>query len=74
MLSYYLKAFEVSFVAITNKTDESQQAKPRPSIAIFVDRVKVESKKWLLFSVAKADFYTRGLFKKRKVSSTRLYP
>ena len=43
MLSYYLKVFLVSFVAITAKTDELHQAKPRPLITIFVDhRVKVE--------------------------------
>ena len=38
MLSYYLKAFQVSLVAITDRTDEQQQAKPRPLIPIFVDR------------------------------------
>ena len=74
MLFYHLKAFEVSFVAITDKTDEKQQAKPRPSIAIFIDRrVKVESLKRLLLRAAKADFYARGLYRKRKGHSTRLY-
>ena len=64
MLSYYLKAFQVSLVTITDRTDEYQQAKPRPSIAIFIDRrVKVESYKLLLLRVAKADFYTRGIFR-----------
>ena len=44
MLSYYLQAFQVSFVAMTDKTDEKQQAKRRPLFAIFVDRqLKVES-------------------------------
>ena len=59
MLSYSLKAFDVSFVAITDKTDEKQQARPGLLIAIFVDqRVKVKSYKRLLLRVAKADFYT----------------